>query len=162
MFFVCGVVSSLRIHFVFLQDLPLENATYTCPWAKAGMRRSIPTVENDWPWDLLIIIAKDKAKGNWWRWRWNGSCRSAEISLMRGIRQVFPSSNTTSTTLVETRLTIPLVPLQIPLLRSGPGLFRPAYLPVMTTVLRRRHLTLVMDSRISQRSSITCKIVTHS
>ena len=39
---------------------------------------------------------------------------------------------------------------------------RPAYSPVMTTVLRRRHLTLVMDSRISQHSSITCKIVTHS
>ena len=39
---------------------------------------------------------------------------------------------------------------------------RPAYSPVMTTVLRRRYLTLVMDSRISQRSSITCKIVTHS
>ena len=39
---------------------------------------------------------------------------------------------------------------------------RPAYSPVMTTVLRRCHLILVMDSRLSQRSSITCKIVTHS
>ena len=39
---------------------------------------------------------------------------------------------------------------------------RPAYSPVMTTVLRRCHLILVMDSRLSQQSSITCRIVTHS
>ena len=39
---------------------------------------------------------------------------------------------------------------------------RTAYSPVMTTVLRRCHLVLVMDSRLSQRSSITCMIVTHS
>ena len=39
---------------------------------------------------------------------------------------------------------------------------RAAYSPVMTTVLRRRHLILVMDSRLSQQSSITCTIMTHS
>ena len=39
---------------------------------------------------------------------------------------------------------------------------RAAYSPVMTTVLRMCHLTLVMDSRLSQRSSITCTIMTHS
>ena len=39
---------------------------------------------------------------------------------------------------------------------------RAAYSLVMTTVLRRRHLILVMDSRISQQGSITCTIVTHS
>ena len=39
---------------------------------------------------------------------------------------------------------------------------QPAYSPVMTTVLRRCHYILVMDSRLSQRSSITCTIVTHS
>ena len=33
---------------------------------------------------------------------------------------------------------------------------RAAYSPVMTTVLRNCHLVLVMDSRLSQRSSITC------
>ena len=48
------------------------------------------------------------------------------------------------------------------LLRLGPGLSRPAYSPVMTTVLRRHHSVLVMDSSLSQRSSITCTIVTHS
>ena len=47
-------------------------------------------------------------------------------------------------------------------LRLGPRLPQPAYLLVMTTVLRRHHLILVMDSCLSQRSSITCKIVTHS
>ena len=39
---------------------------------------------------------------------------------------------------------------------------RAAYSPVMTTVLRRRHLILVMDSHLSQQSSITCTIMTHS
>ena len=39
---------------------------------------------------------------------------------------------------------------------------RAAYSPVMTTVLRRRHRILVMDSCLSQQSSITCTIVTHS
>ena len=39
---------------------------------------------------------------------------------------------------------------------------RAAYSPVMTTVLRRCHLVLVMDSRLSQQSSITCTIMTHS
>ena len=37
----------------------------------------------------------------------------------------------------------------------------PAYSPVMTTVLQRCHYILVMDSRLSQHSSITCTIVTH-
>ena len=48
------------------------------------------------------------------------------------------------------------------MLWSGSGLSRPAYSLVMTTVIWRRHLVLVMDSCLSQRSSITCKIVTHS
>ena len=65
----------------------LEHATYSWPCEKQGVSRLIPATLSDWPWALLIDIAKAKRTGNWRRLNSNG------ISLgIMGIRGINTSS----------------------------------------------------------------------
>ena len=41
-----------------------ELATYSCPCEKHGNSKLIPQTSNDWPCDLLIVIAKANLTGN--------------------------------------------------------------------------------------------------
>ena len=110
-------------------EVTREIATLNCPWEKIGFRRSNPTWATDWPWDLLIVIAKQSRMGNCQRQNSNGTCVSAGIIPIHGINTVSPACwsviNWISKTLFQKCVRIPWEPLQTPLsgifLRSRTG-----------------------------------------
>ena len=59
------------------------NATYNCPWANGSGCSETPTCFRDWPYDLLIVIAKARRTGNWYRRK--GVYSSFESGGVRGI-----------------------------------------------------------------------------
>jgi len=63
-----------------------ELETYRWPCEKHGNSR--PQTSNDWPCDLLIVVAKANRTGNWIRLNRNG--RSVGIIGIRGIRTPSP------------------------------------------------------------------------
>ena len=65
-----------------------EQATYNWPCEKQSLRRSIPANCNDWPWALLIDMAKHSFNGNCNRLKAMGY--SEGVSGIRGIRTCSP------------------------------------------------------------------------
>ncbi len=53
-------------------------ATYNCPCVKTGLGRNNPTWDNDWPWLLLIAMAKHNCRGNCLLWNLNGKPESED------------------------------------------------------------------------------------
>jgi len=96
----------------------LDIATYNCPWLKTGFGRYTPTCFKDWPWLLLIVIAKHTEIGNYRLFKRNGHFDSLGDNVILGIKTCAPilvlvmifASMTHVPSLVITNL----VPLQTP------------------------------------------------
>lgn len=73
---------------MFSLEVTLERATYSWPCEKQSTLKSKPATLKVWPWDLLMVIAKDVFTGNCKRLNWNG--RSDGIRGIRGINTSSP------------------------------------------------------------------------
>jgi hypothetical protein len=94
--------------------LTREQATYSWPCENHENSKLIPQTSNDWPCDLLIVVAKANRTENWIRLNWNG--RSVGMIGIHGIRTSsplnFPLMIVACITLFISFLTDNRVPLQ--------------------------------------------------
>ena len=80
---------SINIFNPFL-SLTLDKATYNWPWLKTGFGRYKPTFENDCPWLLFMVIAKQTITGNCLRYILNGNLVFDSVSSISGMNTLLP------------------------------------------------------------------------
>ena len=74
-----------------LDEVAWDRATYSCPCVKMGSRKSMPMKQTDCPWALLMVNAKARHMGNWWRRIWKESPVSVEgMRPIRGMKVICP------------------------------------------------------------------------
>lgn len=85
----------------------LEHATYNCPWRKYGKLRFISHASNDWPSNLLIIIAYARRSENGTRLNLNdNSVGISGIFGFSGILEIWTSSPLNILTIIVAPITL--------------------------------------------------------
>ncbi|KAM3212539.1 hypothetical protein ACQJBY_065541 [Aegilops geniculata] len=69
----------------------LEKAMYNCPYVKTCLGRYSPTLIRDWPWILVIVIAKQIDIGYFLLFRINGHTDSVGDMTILGIYTFSPT-----------------------------------------------------------------------
>ena len=137
MFLVTGFSILLsHITLMLCTEVTHDIPTYNCPCVNTAFRTSNPTYVTDWPWDLLIDIAKHTFTGNCCQENSNGTWVSHGVIFSLGMNVILPAcspvSSHTSSTWLLILVTIILVPLQTP----SPGL---EFLRIITGLTTHTH-----------------------